>query len=160
MFSIPPAMALSRLPSQISCAADAIACAPEPQTRLTVIAGTATGMPPLIAACRVHPVAGLDDVAHHHAADARGIELGAPQRLANDRGTELGGRRAFQRAVIGSDRSANGVTQDDLSRWHGNILRSVWLSVQGSQIPPDAHYRGIFRLRSHGEAHGTRKSQH
>ena len=52
MFSMPPAMAVSTLPSQISCATDAIACAPEPQTRLTVIAGTATGTPPLIAACR------------------------------------------------------------------------------------------------------------
>ena len=52
MFSMPPAIAASTWPSQISCAADAIACAPEPQTRLTVIAGTATGTPPLIAACR------------------------------------------------------------------------------------------------------------
>src|SRR2546422_7043418 len=52
MFSMPPAMARSMWPSQISCAADAIACAPEPQTRLTVIAGTATGTPPLSAACR------------------------------------------------------------------------------------------------------------
>ena len=52
MFSMPPAMAASTWPSQISCAAEAIACAPEPQTRLTVIAGTATGTPPLIAACR------------------------------------------------------------------------------------------------------------
>ena len=52
MFSMPPAIAASTWPSQISCAAVAIACAPEPQTRLTVIAGTATGTPPLIAACR------------------------------------------------------------------------------------------------------------
>ncbi len=52
MFSMPPAIAASASPSQISCAAEAIACAPEPQTRLTVIAGTATGTPPLIAACR------------------------------------------------------------------------------------------------------------
>ena len=36
----------------ISCAAVTIACAPEPQTRLTVIAGTSTGTPPSIAACR------------------------------------------------------------------------------------------------------------
>ena len=39
-------------PSQISCAAVTIACAPEPQTRLTVIAGTETGRPPSIAAWR------------------------------------------------------------------------------------------------------------
>ena len=52
MFSMPPATALSMKPSMISCAALAIACAPEPQTRLTVIAGTSTGTPPWMAACR------------------------------------------------------------------------------------------------------------
>ena len=51
MFSIPPARALSIKPSMISCAAETIACAPEPQTRFTVIAGTSTGMPPPMAAC-------------------------------------------------------------------------------------------------------------
>ena len=45
MFSMPPATATSTLPSRISCAAETIACAPEPQTRLTVIAGTVTGSP-------------------------------------------------------------------------------------------------------------------
>jgi hypothetical protein len=49
MFSMPPAIAQSTLPSQISCAAEAIACAPEPQTRFTVIAGTETGTPAPIA---------------------------------------------------------------------------------------------------------------
>ncbi len=52
MFSIPPAIATSMWPSQISCAADAVAWAPDPQTRLTVSAGTPTGMPPPIAAWR------------------------------------------------------------------------------------------------------------
>src|SRR5258707_11635500 len=63
---------------------------------------------------------------------------------------------------MGSDRGANGVTQDDVWRWHWNVLRSVWLSVQDSQIPPDAHDRGISRLRTHGEAHrhGCREREH
>ena len=52
MFSIPPAIAQSTMPSMISWAADAIAWAPEPQTRFTVIAGTSTGKPPWMAACR------------------------------------------------------------------------------------------------------------
>ena len=51
MFSMPPAIALSK-PSITSWRAEAIACAPEPHTRLTVIAGTSTGTPPPIAACR------------------------------------------------------------------------------------------------------------
>src|SRR5258707_3627468 len=52
MFSRPPATAISISPAIICCAAVTIACAPEPQTRFTVIAGTDTGTPPLIAACR------------------------------------------------------------------------------------------------------------
>ena len=46
MFSMPPATALSSMPSMTSCAADAIPCAPEPHTRFIVMAGTSTGMPP------------------------------------------------------------------------------------------------------------------
>ena len=43
MFSMPPAMAQSIIPAQISSAALATAWAPEPQTRFTVSAGTSTG---------------------------------------------------------------------------------------------------------------------
>ena len=52
MFSIPPAIAASISPAAICWAAVTTACAPEPQTRLTVIAGTDTGTPPPIAAWR------------------------------------------------------------------------------------------------------------
>src|SRR6516164_6804299 len=52
MFSMPPATAALMLPSAISCAAETIACAPEPQTRLTVSAGTVTGRLAWTAACR------------------------------------------------------------------------------------------------------------
>src|SRR6516225_5929019 len=51
MFSMPPATATSILPSAISWAADTIAWAPEPQTRLTVSAGVVTGKPACTAAC-------------------------------------------------------------------------------------------------------------
>ena len=37
MFSMPPATATLALPSKIPWAADTIACAPEPQTRFTVM---------------------------------------------------------------------------------------------------------------------------
>jgi hypothetical protein len=49
MFSMPPETQPSSRPSIASCAADAAACAPEPQTQLTVFAGTFMGMPPLTA---------------------------------------------------------------------------------------------------------------
>src|SRR5258706_6880149 len=52
MFSMPPATATSTPPSMISCAAETIAWAPEPHTRLTVRAGTVTGRPPRTAAWR------------------------------------------------------------------------------------------------------------
>src|SRR5437762_4517586 len=45
---------------------------------------------------RVHAVAGLDDVTHHDAADARRLEPRAPQRFANGGGAQFGGRRTFQ----------------------------------------------------------------
>jgi len=50
MFSMPPAMATSTSPVAICCAAVTMACAPDPQTRLIVIAGTDTGKPPPIEA--------------------------------------------------------------------------------------------------------------
>src|SRR5258708_5386672 len=52
MFSMPPATATSMPPSMISCAAETIACAPEPQPRFTVMAGTDPGSPPRIDAWR------------------------------------------------------------------------------------------------------------
>src|SRR5258708_25901701 len=51
MFSRPPATALAISPDIICWEGVTIACAPEPQTRFTVIAGTDTGTPPLTAAC-------------------------------------------------------------------------------------------------------------
>jgi hypothetical protein len=63
---MPPATAASTAPRRISCAADTIACAPEPQTRFTVIAGTDTGSPAWDGGLtrRVHLSAGLNDITH------------------------------------------------------------------------------------------------
>lgn len=52
MFSMPPAITHSASPRRTSRAAEAIASAPDPQTRLTVMAGTDSGRPPLSVACR------------------------------------------------------------------------------------------------------------
>src|SRR5579859_3934372 len=52
MLSAPPPMATSQSPSRIDCAAEMIACTPEPHRRLTVSAGVSTGMPALIMATR------------------------------------------------------------------------------------------------------------
>jgi hypothetical protein len=116
MFSMPPAIAASTCPSQISCAAEAIACAPEPQTRLTVSAGNADRNAALDRRLprRIHAVAGLDDISHHHAADARRVERGASQRFTDDGGAQLGRRRVFQGTVERSDRGANRMTEDDV----------------------------------------------
>lgn len=61
MVSMPPATITAAAPSPISRAADAIASAPEPHTRLTVNAGAETGMPPPIAARRAE-----DDLSSCH----------------------------------------------------------------------------------------------
>lgn len=52
MFSVPPAIATEAYPAAISSEALAIAYAPDPHTRFTVRAGTCTGSPPPMAACR------------------------------------------------------------------------------------------------------------
>src|SRR5690349_7945117 len=85
MFSMPPATATLCWPSQISCAAVTMAWAPEPQTRLTVMAGPG-------------------------------------QRFANDDSAQLGGWHAFQGAVVGTNRSANRVAQNDITFGHGTLL--------------------------------------
>ena len=52
MLSAPPASAKSASPSASACTAETTACAPDPQSRLTFIAGTVSGMPASIAATR------------------------------------------------------------------------------------------------------------
>lgn len=52
MFSMQPSMAASLSTATISSAAGRIACRPEPQTRLTISAGTETCSPQPISACR------------------------------------------------------------------------------------------------------------
>ena len=53
MHSAPPASAKSASPSISACAADTIACAPDPHSRFTFIAGTESGTPACIAATRL-----------------------------------------------------------------------------------------------------------
>ena len=50
--SAPPARATSASPSRIACAAETMACRPEPHSRFTVIAGTSCDRPPSSAATR------------------------------------------------------------------------------------------------------------
>ncbi|OIQ67406.1 hypothetical protein GALL_510140 [mine drainage metagenome] len=50
MFSCPPATTMSASPSRMACAASMTDLSPEPQTLLTVIAGTMSGRPALILA--------------------------------------------------------------------------------------------------------------
>ena len=52
MLSVPPATISSASPQRMACAASITAFRPEPQTLLTVVAGTESGSPALIAACR------------------------------------------------------------------------------------------------------------
>jgi len=60
-------------------------------------------------------VARLDDVAHYHAADLRGVQRRTPERFAHDGGAKLGGRRVLQAPVEGPDRGSNGMRQHYLS---------------------------------------------
>ena len=53
MFSAPPARPKPASPSISDCTTEMIACTPDPQSRLTFIAGTLLGMPACIAATRL-----------------------------------------------------------------------------------------------------------
>ena len=52
MFSMPPATMMSASPARMICAASVTAFSPEPQSMLSVVAGTSTGSPAPIAAWR------------------------------------------------------------------------------------------------------------
>src|SRR4029079_18260972 len=120
MFSMPPATALSMKPSMISCAALAIACAPEPQTRFTVIAGTSTGTPPLIAACRAGFILlpAWDHITHHNRTHVTGWQFRALEHGADDNGAEVGSRCILERAAICADCRAHRRANQDFSMGH------------------------------------------
>ena len=115
MFSMPPATATSTLPSRISCAAETIACAPEPQTRLTVIAGTVTGRPAWTPACRAGFILlpACTTLPMTTVSDFVGANAGARDGAADRHGAERRRRHILEAAAEGADRGANRLGKDD-----------------------------------------------
>ena len=115
MLSMPPATAALAFPNRISCAADTIACAPEPQTRFTVMAGTVTGRPALNRrlAGGIHLGPGLNDIAHGRGLDLVGLEPGALDGGADGDGAEIRRRHVLQSPAEGADRRADGFSEDN-----------------------------------------------
>src|SRR5262245_42203272 len=64
---------------------------------------------------RMPLVAGLNDVAHDHAADVGPIELAAFERLTHHGCTEISGRNRLERAVEGSDSGAHRLAKYDFT---------------------------------------------
>ncbi len=91
-------------------AAQASAEALDTQTRLTVMAGTSSGMPALSSAWRAvfWPEAGLDDVAEDDLVELVAGDAGALEGLLHGDGAELGrraaGEAALELALGGADR--------------------------------------------------------
>ena len=117
MLSAPPASAKSASPMASACTAEAIACAPEPQRRLTFIAGTVSGTPASIAATRlrymsrgsVATTCAEDHVPDLAALDARPLERRARrQRRQRDR------RDRRQAAAEGADGGARAIENHDV----------------------------------------------
>src|SRR3954470_22655897 len=100
MFSMPPATAVSTDPTRISCAADTIACAPEPHTRFTVKAGTVTGRPACTAAW-VHLRAGLNNLPHDRGANLVRFESGVFDGGPDRHRAEIGRGDVLKAAVEG-----------------------------------------------------------
>ena len=119
MLSAPPASAKSASPSASACTQETIACAPEPQSRLTFIAGARVRHAGLDRgdAAEVHVARlGVDDVAEDHVADLAALDAGARQRLARGGGGERDRRDRGEAAAEGADRGARAVENHDVAR--------------------------------------------
>ena len=111
-----------------SCAADAIAWAPEPQTRFTVrrrdLDGDSRRDHRLTRG--VHLGARLDHLAHDDRVDVRALEVRAFDGRADGSGPELRGGHAFQRSGIGADGRAHWGAEDDFGCGHGQSFPSLF----------------------------------
>jgi hypothetical protein len=119
MFSMPPATATLMLPRAISCAAETMACAPEPQTRLSERRNC--HRQPGMYGClpgRIHLGARLHDIAHDNRFHLIGAEFRASNRGADRDSPEIGRRHVLQAAAKGADRGANRFGKNDCTRCH------------------------------------------
>src|SRR6266567_2989167 len=96
MFSMPPARMTWAPPTTISWAAEMMACRPEPQTRLSVMAGTRLGRPALRATCRP------------------GIQVCVFQYPFGHGRPQIRGGDIFEHASKGADRRPEGSRNNDL----------------------------------------------
>ena len=83
MLSAPPARPKSASPSISDCTTETIACAPDPHSRLTFIAGVVSGMPASIAATRLRYMSRgsvLMTWPNDHMADLPALDAGPLQR--------------------------------------------------------------------------------
>src|SRR3990167_8857 len=126
MDSAPPPMAMSQSPSSRLCAAEMIACRPEPQRRLTLNAGVSLGIPAFIAATREIGISRFsgNDIAHHHMTDTLGGTTTALQGGADRSRGQFAWRGILERAAEGTDCSSDSADDIDFGvrhrrlRWH------------------------------------------
>ena len=91
------------------CAADTIACRPDPHSRFSVSAGLLRHAGVHRGDAReVHVLRlGMDHVAEHHLPDLVAGDAGARQCLAHHLSAEIGGRHVLQAAAEIADRGAH-----------------------------------------------------
>ena len=128
--SVPPATIADAEPHMMRSAANAIACRPDEQKRLTVTADAVTGHAGAQArdARDVQALLGLRHRApEDHVVDLGGIDARrAAQRFGDDGGGELVGPRAAQRAVRRlADRRADGGNDDGVVHGRSSAFRPV-----------------------------------
>jgi hypothetical protein len=111
----------------IVCAADTIACRPEPHRRFTVSAGVLRHA----AVDRRHPRQihvlrlGVHDVAEHHVADRIARHVGARQHFADDLRAEIGRREVLQAPAEIADRGTDRAHHHDFLRCIAHRLTPV-----------------------------------
>jgi len=67
----------------------------------------------------VHFVSSLNNVAHHDRAKLCGIKAGTAQDFGNGDRPKVRGRNGFQAAIVGADRGAHGIAENDFTDGHG-----------------------------------------
>src|SRR3954471_19520548 len=128
--SCPPATTMSASPLAMDCAPSMAALRPDPHTLLMVIAGTISGSPARMAACRagfwpapaarapgrggVRPAARREHMAHDDFRNLLGRHAGALKHFANHEGAEVRCGDLRQAAAELSDRGACGADDDDI----------------------------------------------
>src|SRR5262249_1917873 len=138
MDSMPPLTTMSASPSRIVLAPNTTAWSPEPQTLLTVVVGTVSGILAFSDACRAGACPMPADrtlpmnTSSTSSGWSRGRETGAGERRGDRRCPELRCSQRGKRPQVRADRGARRADDEDVS---GTLFHGCSAGFRGAPIP-------------------------